>query len=495
MTIPKIPTNASPRTPAPGLGDMKTEEFRTMGYRLVDWAANYLDTVGSLPVLPPVKPGWVRSQLPSSPPTEPESLTGAISDLDSIITPGNTHWNHPAFFGYFSITGSMPGILGELVAATYNVNGMLWKTSPSATELEEVVLGWLRQMLGLPEGWFGIVHDTASVASLCAIAAAREALDLKIREEGMAGRTDLPRLRMYTSEHAHSSIEKGAIVLGLGQHGVRKIGVDSEFRMDAVALEKAVQEDLAAGWRPFCVCATVGTTSTTSVDPVPAIAKICDRYNLWLHVDAAYAGSAAILPEKRDILAGCEHADSFVTNPHKWLFTPVDFSAFYTRQPDILRRAFSLVPEYLRTSSDDEVKNLMDYGVSLGRRFRALKFWFVVRAFGVSGLQARIREHLRLAQSLAGWIDQSPEFERLAPTPFSTVCFRAHPRGWEDEKKLNALNENVLERVNATGRAFLSHTKLNGMFTLRIAIGNLRTTEERLAETWALLNESLKQAR
>ncbi|MFI5173999.1 MAG: pyridoxal phosphate-dependent decarboxylase family protein [Terriglobia bacterium] len=495
MTIPKIPTNASLRTPASGLGDMKTEEFRTMGYRLVDWAANYLDTVGTLPVLPSVKPGWVRSQLPSSPPTEPESLTEAISDLDRIITPGNTHWNHPAFFGYFSITGSMPGILGELVAAAYNVNGMLWKTSPAATELEEVVLGWLRQMLGLPEGWFGIVHDTASVASLCAIAAAREALDLKIREEGMAGRADLPRLRMYTSEHAHSSIEKGAIVLGLGQHGVRKIGVDSEFRMDAVALEKAVQEDLAAGWRPFCVCATVGTTSTTSVDPVPAIAKICERYNLWLHVDAAYAGSAAILPEKRDILAGCEHADSFVTNPHKWLFTPVDFSAFYTRQPDILRRAFSLVPEYLRTSSDDEVKNLMDYGVSLGRRFRALKFWFVVRAFGVSGLQARIREHLRLAQTLAGWIDKSPDFERLAPTPFSTVCFRAHPRGWEDEKKLNALNENILEKVNATGRALLSHTKLNGMFTLRIAIGNLRTTEERLAETWALLNDNLNQAR
>ncbi|MBZ5535772.1 MAG: amino acid decarboxylase [Acidobacteriia bacterium] len=494
MITPKSPTKTSSKVTTSGTGDLSTEEFRAMGYRLVDWAANYLDTVGTLPVLPPVKPGWVRSQLPPAPPSEAESLADAIADLDRIITPANTHWNHPAFFGYFSITGSMPGILGELVAAAYNVNGMLWKTSPAATELEEVVLGWLRQMLGLPDGWFGIVHDTASVASLCAIAAARESLDLKIREEGMAGRTDLPRLRMYTSEHAHSSIEKGAIVLGLGQQGVRKIPVDSEFRMDAEALEKAIREDIAAGWKPFCVCATVGTTSTTSVDPVPAIAQICKRHHLWLHVDAAYAGSAAILPEKRDILAGCEHADSFVTNPHKWLFTPVDFSAFYTSKPDILRRAFSLVPEYLRTSADEEVKNLMDYGVSLGRRFRAIKFWFVVRAFGVQGLQSRIREHLRLARELAGWIDASPDFERLAPTPFSTVCFRAHPHGLEDGKRLDALNEEVLEKVNATGRAFLSHTKLEGKFTLRLAIGNLRTTEERVRETWALLNECLKQA-
>ena len=476
---------------SPVLGDLSREEFRSLGYRLIDWAADYLEGVENLPVLPSVKPGWVHAQLPASPPMEPESLMAAVADLDRVVTPANTHWNHPAFHGYFSITGSMPGILGELVAATYNVNGMLWKTSPVATELEEVVLGWLLEMLGLPKDWFGIVQDTASAASLCAIAAAREALNLRIREEGMAGRPDLPRLRLYTSEQAHSSIEKGAIVLGLGQQGVRKIPVDAEFRMRADVLEQALHEDVAAGWKPFCVCATVGTTSTTSIDPVPAIADLCEKHHLWLHVDAAYGGSAAILPEKQFVLAGCDRADSFVTNPHKWMFTPIDFSAFYTRRPDVMRQAFSLVPEYLRTSTGEEVRNLMDYGVSLGRRFRALKFWFVVRAFGVKGLQARIREHIRLAQLLAEWIDGSADFERLAPAPFSTVCFRAHPRGTDDEEQINALNERLLENINASGRAFLSHTKLNGKFTLRCAIGNIRTTEQRMEETWGIVRECL----
>ncbi|MDD5543313.1 MAG: pyridoxal-dependent decarboxylase [Acidobacteriia bacterium] len=477
----------------PGTGDMSAEQFRALGYQYVDWVSHYLETVGEKPVLSQVKPGWVKSQLPSSPPQDPESLSQAIDDLDRIITPANTHWNHPGFFAYFSITGSTPGILGELVSAAYNVNGMLWKTSPACTELEEVVLDWLKQMLGLPRDWFGLVNDTASVASLCAIAAARESLDLKIREEGMAGRTDLPALCLYTSEHSHSSIEKGAIVLGIGQKNVRKIAVDAEFKMRADALESAILEDLAAGRRPFCVCATVGTTSTTSVDPVPAIADICERYHLWLHVDAAYAGSAAVLPEFRYILDGCDRADSFITNPHKWMFTPVDFSAFYTRHPEILRRAFTLVPEYLRTDQGEEVRDLMNYGVSMGRRFRALKFWFVVRAFGVAGIQARLREHIRLAKRLAGWIDAHPDFERLAPTPFSTVCFRAHPKGVDDESKLEALNEQLLERVNATGRAFLSHTKLGGRFTIRWAIGNLRTDEARVEETWKILEDSLQE--
>lgn len=493
MTTPHDPVSSL--NSASSAGDLSAKEFRALGYQLIDWAANYLNTVGELPVVPPVKPGWLRDQLPATPPREPESLKTAIADLDRLITPANTHWNHPAFFAYFSITGSMPGILGELAAAAYNVNGMLWKTSPAATELEEVVLRWLLQMLGLPTDWFGMVHDTASVASLCAIAAAREALDLKIREEGMAGRNNLPVLCLYTSEHAHSSIEKGAIVLGIGQQNVRKIAVDAEFKMRADALESAIREDLTAGRRPFCVCATVGTTSTTSMDPVPAIADLCERYKLWLHVDAAYAGSAAVLPEFRFILDGCNRADSFVVNPHKWMFTPVDFSAFYTRKPEILRRAFSLVPEYLRTGAGDEVRNLMDYGVSLGRRFRALKFWFVVRAFGVSGLQARIREHIRLAQLFARWIDESPNFERLAPTPFSTICFRAHPKDIKGEEKMEKLNQALLDRVNATGRVFLSHTKLNEKFTIRLAIGNLRTTEARLQEVWQIVNDQLAQIR
>jgi aromatic-L-amino-acid decarboxylase len=493
MKTPNDPMKPIPNAIFSPTGDLSTEQFRAAGHELIEWAAHYLETVGELPVVPPIRPGWLQAQLPPSPPQNPEPFQNVLQDLDRLITPANTHWNHPAFFAYFSITGSMPGILGELVAATYNVNGMLWKTSPAATELEGVVLQWLLKMIGLPENWFGIVYDTASMASLCAIAAAREALQLKIREEGMAGRADLPRLRLYTSDQAHSSIEKGAIILGMGQQGVRKIGVDAEFRMDAFALEHAIREDIAAGWKPFCVCATVGTTSTTSIDPVPAIADICERYHLWLHVDAAYGGSAAILPEMRGVLAGCERADSLVTNPHKWLFTPIDFSAFFTRRPEVLRQAFSLVPEYLRTSEGDQVKNLSDYGVSLGRRFRALKFWFVIRAFGVTGLQARIREHIRWAQTVAHWIDECPEFERLAPTPFSTICFRAHPPQMNDDVQLNRLNEQLLEKVNATGRVFMSHTKLNGMFTLRWAIGNLRTTEARIGETWEIIQRSFRQ--
>jgi aromatic-L-amino-acid decarboxylase len=348
-------------------------------------------------------------------------------------------------------------------------------------------------LLGLPPEFMGLINDTASVSSLCAIAAAREALGLRIREEGLAGRSDLPRLRLYTSEQAHSSIEKAAIVLGLGQAGVEKIAVDDEFRLRSEALEAAIEEDLKAGWKPFCVVATVGTTSTTSVDPVPEIAEICERHKLWLHVDAAYAGAAAILPEKRWALASCERADSIVVNPHKWLFVPVDCSAFYCRHPSILRQAFSLVPEYLRTSEGDRVRNLMDYGIQLGRRFRALKLWMVLRAFGSDGLRQHLRAHIALAERFRGWIETSPDFELLAPVLFSVVCFRSRPHGLsarpETEGYLNRLNESALEAVNRTGEVFLSHTELNGRFALRLAIGNLRTTEAHVRRAWELLQE------
>lgn len=472
------------------LGDMTPEAFRRYGYRVVDWIAEYMAKVGEYPVLAQVAPGEIRRQLPETPPAQGESLEQALADFEHTILPGITHWNHPAFFAYFAITGSGPGILGEMLSAALNVNGMLWRTSPALTELEELVLDWLRQMLGLPPGWLGMITDTASISSLYAIAAAREAVPgLRVREEGLAGRPDVPRLRLYCSEQAHSSIEKAAITLGLGLAGVRKIPTDTEFRMDAAALAAAIAEDRRTGWQPFCVVATVGTTSTTSVDPVPEIAAICRQEGLWLHVDGAYAGMAAILPEMRHILAGCDQADSFVVNPHKWLFTPIDCSAFYCRRPHVLKRAFSLVPEYLRTAEGEAevVHNLMDYGVQLGRRFRALKLWFVIRAFGQEGLAARIREHIRLAQQFAAWVDTSPDFERLAPTPFSTVCFRFHPQGLSDEAELNRLNEALLEAVNATGEMYISHTKLNGRYTLRLAIGNLRTTEAHVARAWELL--------
>jgi aromatic-L-amino-acid decarboxylase len=476
------------------LGDMPADEFEEYGRRAVAWIADYLAHANQYPVLARVAPGEIKRALPATPPAQGESMEAILSDFERTVVPGITHWNHPSFFAYFAITGSGPGILGELLASALNVNGMLWKTSPSATELEEVTLDWLRQMIGLPSGFMGIIMDTASVGSLCAVAAAREMVgEHAFREQGMFGG---PRLRLYMSEHAHSSIEKAGIVLGLGRAGMRKIPVDAEYRMDGDVLRRAIAEDRAAGWRPFCVVATVGTTSTTSVDPVAAIAEICAAEDLWLHVDGAYAGIAAIAPEFRWALDGCDRADSVVVNPHKWLFTPIDCSAFYCRRPEVLRAAFTLVPEYLRTAEGEQtaVRDFMDYGIQLGRRFRALKLWMVIRYFGWEGLAARIREHIRLGRLLASWVDASPEFERMAPTPFSTVCFRAHPRG-AAEDALEPLNMAVLDAVNATGEAYLSHTKLGGKFTLRFAIGNIRTTESHVRTAWELIQREAGRAR
>jgi aromatic-L-amino-acid decarboxylase len=472
-------------------GDIPVEEFRRAASRAIEWIASYLAHPEDFPVLARVEPGEVKAALPTSAPETGEPLDDVLDDFEKIVVPGITHWNHPCFFAYFSITGSAPGILGELLSAALNVNSMLWQTSPAATELEERALDWLRQLLGLPEAFEGVIMDTASASTLCAIAAARHALaDLEIRERGMSGRSDLPLLRLYTSEQAHSSVEKAALVLGIGKAGVRKIPTDDTFRMDAGALEKAIAEDRAAGHRPFCVTATVGTTSTTSIDPVPAIAEICRREDLWLHVDAAYAGSAAVIPEYRHVLDGCDAATSIVVNPHKWLFTPIDCSALYTTRPDILTGAFSLVPEYLRTGVDGEIRNYMDWGVSLGRRFRALKLWMVLRCFGSDGIAVRLKEHIRLAQQLAGWIDEHPEFERLAPTPLSVVCFRARPSHiQDDEEALDAFNEALLNRINAGGEVYLSHTKLKGRYTLRLAIGNVRTTAKHVSRAWELVQQ------
>jgi aromatic-L-amino-acid/L-tryptophan decarboxylase len=471
--------------PADAPGDMSAEEFRRYGHRLIDWVADYLSHPERYPVLSQNRPGDVKAALPLAPPEAGESFDAIIEDLDRVIVPGMTHWNHPAFFAYFSISGSAPGILGELLTAAFNVNAMLWRTSPSATELEEVTLGWLRQMIGLPDSFAGVLYDTASISSLCAIAAAREA-------------APPGRLRLYASEQAHSSIEKSAITLGLGRGATRAIATDAEFRMDVDALAAAIAEDRAAGHQPFCVAATVGTTSTTSIDPVPRIADLCEREKLWLHVDAAYGGSAAVLPEMKWILAGAERADSLVMNPHKWLFVPVDLSVLYCRRMDVLKAAFSLVPEYLRTS-EDEVRNYMDYGPQLGRRFRALKLWFVLRYFGTDGIAARLRHHIELAGEFAAWADESEDFERLAPVPFATVCLRAYPQDLrgragggvsqaEVDAYLDLLNQRMMEEVNQRGKVFLSHTKLNGRFTLRLAVGNIRTRREHVRLAWDELN-------
>jgi aromatic-L-amino-acid/L-tryptophan decarboxylase len=485
---------------APPLGDMSAEEFRRHGHQLVEWIADYFGRIEELPVLAQVEPGALASQLPAAAPEAGEAMDEIIADVDRLILPALTHWSHPAFFAYFATSTSAPGIFGEMLSAAFDVKALLWRAAPAAQELEEVALSWLRQMTGLPETFGGIIYDTASVSTLHAVAAAREGLGLRVREDGMSGRGDLPLLRLYSSEQAHSSVEKCLITLGLGQRSLRKIPADAEFRLDASALARAVAEDRAAGHLPFCVVATVGTTSTSSIDPVPAVADVCERERLWLHVDAAYAGSAAVVPELRHVLAGCERADSLTLNPHKWLFTPFDLSVLYTRRMDLLHRAFSLVPEYLRTldAGRGDVRNHSEYGVQLGRRFRALKLWMVLRYFGRSGLAARIREHCRLARLFASWVEAAPGWELLAPVPLSLVCFRACPpregeSGDERAARLDLLNERIMHAVNQSGGAFLSHTKLGGRFTLRLAVGNIRTTEAHVALAWQLLRDACEQ--
>src|ERR1041384_2428810 len=506
----------SPEEPPSPLGDMPIEDFRRYGHKVVDWIADYLSHPERYPVLSQNQPGDVRNSLPSKAPEQGEAMEAILADLDRVIVPGVTHWNHPGFFAYFATSGSAPGILGEMLSAVFNVNAMLWRTSPSATELEEVTIEWLRQALGISPEFSGVIYDTASISSLCAIAAAREAVDeLNVRDEGLG--TSNTRLRLYCSEHAHSSIDKSVITLGIGHQGVRKIQADSEFRMIPQLLAKAIEEDRAAGWRPFCVVATVGTTSSTSIDPVKEIADICEREELWLHVDAAYSGAAAVVPEMKWILDGSERADSIVMNPHKWLFVPVDLSVLFCKRMDVLRQAFSLVPEYLRTSDADEVQNFMDYGPQLGRRFRAIKLWFVMRYFGVEGLASRIREHIAMAREFAEWVDLSPDFELLAPVPFSVVCFRAYPHQYKEaaakslaenpkvphwsrdaefvENNLEFLNEHLMNEVNRRGKVYLSHTKLKGIFTLRLAIGNIRTTREHVTLAWDELNAVLNEGK
>lgn len=484
MTIPQSQSNS---------GEIDLEIFREQGHNLIDWIADYLDHPERYPVLARSKPGEITAQIPPVPPIEPEKMSQILKDFEDLILPGITHWNHPGFFAYFGITGSAPGILAELLTAALNVNAMKWKTSPAATELEEVSLRWLQQMFGLPLEFEGVIMDTASVSSMTAIAGARQAIeDLDVRQKGLSGRKDTPRLRAYISDQTHSSVEKGAIILGIGQENVVKIKTDAEFKMIPAALHEAVVTDLEAGYRPFFVCGTVGTTSTTSVDPIREIGQICREYGLWYHVDGAYGGSAAILPEMRHVLEGVEMADSFVVNPHKWLFTPIDLSAFYTRHLPLLKQAFSLVPDYLQ-SEEEDVKDYMDYGIQLGRRFRALKLWMVIRTYGQNGLIVRIREHIRLAKMFESEVMESEQFELMAPVPFSTVCFRAHPSDIEGQESLNHLNQRLLDSVNQTGKVFLSHTVLRDQYVLRLAIGNIRSDEEFVNLAWDLLNLKLAE--
>lgn len=470
---------------------MDAETFRRNGHALVDWIAEYLNHPEHYPVLSRNRPGEVRDALSDKPPERGVAFEEIFKDFERVIVPGITHWNHPGFFGYFAISGSAPGILAEFLTAALNVQAMLWRTSPSATELEEVTLGWLRQLLGLPDSFEAVIYDTASMASLHALAAARHHVVPNVRLQGLAGPGNVGPLRVYASEHAHSSIDKVVMMLGLGQESLCKIPVDSEFRMLPDALRDAIRSDRDNGVTPVAIVATVGTTSTTSVDPVVSISEISVNEGIWLHVDAAYAGAAALVPDTRYVLEGCAHADSLVVNPHKWLFTPFDLSAFYCRHMDVVRAAFSLTPDYLDTPEAGQVKNLMDTGVQLGRRFRALKLWAVIRYFGSDGLRERIAEHMRLAQIFSKWVDESSYFERAAPVPLSVVCFRAN--GSDNDSTTDDLNMRLLTRVNSSGEVFLSHTRLNGRYTIRLAIGHVRTTEAHVRRAWELLNEARRE--
>jgi aromatic-L-amino-acid/L-tryptophan decarboxylase len=473
---------------------MDPAAFRAAGHTVVDRMADYLETIEDWAVFPPVEPGSIRPTLPARAPDAPESIEAILADVDRLILPNATHWQHPGFLAYFPTTASGPGILGEMLTAAIGQNAMLWRTSPIGTELEEVVVDWLRDALGLPVDFDGLITDTASTSSLAALAAAREAAGLEVTARGLPGRADVPELRVYASQQAHSSIEKACMTLGLGRVGLVEVPVDETYAMRVDALEQAIAGDRKAGRRPIAIVATLGTTSSTAIDPVAAIADVAEREGLWLHVDAAYAGAVAIIPERRGPFAGWERADSIVVNPHKWLFTPLDASLLLTRRMADLRSAFSLVPEYLRTlDRATPVLDFNEYQPQLGRRFRALKLWVQLRWFGLDGLRRRMERHIAMAQAFAGWLDADPAWERVASVPFSTVCFRWNPGTGQSDDELDTRNAAIMDAVNRSGEVFLSHTRLDDRYVIRLSVGNIRTEPRHVERAWELLREAARE--
>ncbi|MCX6165567.1 MAG: aminotransferase class I/II-fold pyridoxal phosphate-dependent enzyme [Ignavibacteriae bacterium] len=466
------------------------DEFKKYAYEFIDWIVDYYKNIESYPVKSQVKPKEIFNKLPDSPPENSESIETIFKDFQDIILPGITHWQSPNFYAYFPANSSYPSLLAEMLMSALGVQGMKWETSPAATELEEKVMNWLKVMIEIPERFSGVIQDTASTATLVAIISAREKFsDYKINKDGFK---DFKNLRVYCSTETHSSIEKAVKIAGIGKSNLVKVKVDEEFRMNTDELEIEIKKDIEKGYKPLCVIAALGTTGSTAVDPLEKISVICKKYNLWLHVDAAYAGSALILPEYRWMLKGIQQADSFIFNPHKWLFTNFDCSAYFVKENEFLIRTFEILPEYLKTQSDSKVNNYCDWGIPLGRRFRALKLWFVIRSFGVKGLQGKLRYQISIAKNLETEIRNDSEFEILAPVTFNLICFRYKPKDINSEDELNKINEKLLHKINDTGKIYISHTKLNGKYTLRMVIGQTNVNENHVNQAWELIKETSK---
>ena len=468
---------------------MTTEEFRKHAHELVDWMAGYMDNIEKYPVKSPVKPGDIFNQLPDEPPVKSESFQAFMKDFEEIIMPGMTHWQNPSFFAYFPANTSPPSILAEMIMSTLSAQCMIWETSPAAAELEEKMMNWLRDLIKLPKNFEGVIQDSASTATLAAILTAREkATDFGINDEGTVNSS---RLRVYCSEQTHSSIEKAVKISGIGRKNLVKIPVRKDFTMDVQKLREAVESDKKAGFVPICVIATLGTTGTTAMDPLKPIGRICAENGIWFHVDAAMGGTALILPEYQWMLDGREFIDSFVFNPHKWMFTSFDCSAYFVKNPAYLIKTFEILPEYLKTRTRGSVNDYRDWGVPLGRRFRALKLWSVIRMYGVEGLQDKVRGHIRMARRLAEMIALENDFQILAPVTINTVCFRFRPAG-TGEEDINRLNETLNHRLNDTGKIYLSHTVLNGIYTLRMVTGQTNLRMEHVEKAWDLIRKTAR---
>src|SRR5216110_54680 len=488
-------------------GDTTPEEFRKQLHELADWIADFRENIESLRVAPNpavAAPGAIRAQLPPQPPEEGEPFEKILGDIDRLIVPGMVHWSHPMFLAYFGWTTTAPGILSEMISAPLSVNAMTWRTSPAATELETIVVDWLQQWVGLPEQFGGVVYDTASVGIMHALAVAREEAAPATRKLGLTDR-DLPRFRIYTSDQAHSAAEKAAIALGLGEENVVRVPSDNQFRMDVNSLGRSVAEDRLKGFHPMAIVATVGTTATASVDSIPDIARICKKEKMWLHIDAAYGGGFAMVQEYEWLRDGWDLADSVVINPHKTVFVPLDFSVLYVRDLERFRRVFTLVPEVLRGDTIEGERNYMDYGIQLGRRFRALKAWVIWRSLGREGIVARLREQIRLANLLAGWIKSDDRFDLAAPVSMGVICFRfvGPVAGIVDPgpgsptpattDNIDKLNSEIVEQINASGRVYLTQTKLRGQTVMRIGLGNVLTTEDHLRKAWEIIRETARE--